>query len=394
MAEPTDRTEHAKMGEQAKAPTSSSAKTKTTSQEGPRRPAGSAEAVPAQRIYAARLLLLAVAVALVATLAGCKRSQQEKTSEAKTETTATSAAATSTAAKGDIPAPDNVAAPPADAEKTASGLASIVLKPGKGGDKPTERDTVKVHYTGWSKDGKMFDSSEKRGRPATFGVTRVIKGWTEGLQLMTEGEKRRFWIPAELAYGDTPRRPGAPSGQLTFDVELLEIKKAPPPPEVPEDVKAPPATATKTKSGLAYRVLTKGDGTDHPTKEDRVRVHYTGWTPDGKMFDSSIVRERPATFKLTGVIPGWTEGLQLMTKGEKARFWIPADLAYGDKPTRPGAPSGPLVFDVELLTIMKAPKSPHGASMPAHPGVGAKVPQTSKATKSVGSVKATPKPTQ
>src|SRR5690606_11800581 len=98
----------------------------------------------------------------------------------------------------DIPAPADVAAPPADAEKTESGLASKVLAAGKGNVKPGESDTVKVHYTGWTTDGKMFDSSVKRGEPAEFPLNRVIPGWTEGLQLMVEGEKRRFWIPKEL----------------------------------------------------------------------------------------------------------------------------------------------------------------------------------------------------
>ena len=76
----------------------------------------------------------------------------------------------------------------------------------------------------------MFDSSVTRGQPATFPLNRVIKGWTEGLQLMSPGDKFRFWIPAELAYGATPSRPGAPAGQLTFDVELLKIMPAQPAP--------------------------------------------------------------------------------------------------------------------------------------------------------------------
>ena len=70
----------------------------------------------------------------------------------------------------------------------------------------------------------MFDSSLLREHPATFGVGQVIKGWTEGLQLMKVGAKYRLWIPGDLAYGETPARPGAPAGQLTFDVELLEVK--------------------------------------------------------------------------------------------------------------------------------------------------------------------------
>ena len=77
----------------------------------------------------------------------------------------------------------------------------------------------------------MFDSSVRRGTPSEFPLNRVIPGWTEGVQLMVEGETRRFWIPAAMAYGETPRRPGAPSGDLVFDVELIEI--LPPPAEYP-----------------------------------------------------------------------------------------------------------------------------------------------------------------
>jgi peptidylprolyl isomerase len=241
-----------------------------------------------------------------------------------------------------------VAAPPADAQTTASGLATKVLKPGTGTVHPGPTDKVRVDYTGWTTDGKMFDSSVQRGSPVKFPLDRVIKGWTEGLQLMVVGEKRRLWIPVELAYQN---RPGRPAGMLVFDVELLGITKTPDPPPVPEDVKAPPKTAKKTASGLAYRVLKKGTGKDHPTAQSTVQVHYSGWTTDGNMFDSSVTRGEPAEFPLGGVIPGWTEGVQLMTVGEKARFWIPGKLAYGDTPSRPGAPAGMLVFDIELLAI-------------------------------------------
>jgi peptidylprolyl isomerase len=247
-----------------------------------------------------------------------------------------------------IPAPSDVAAPPADATKNASGLVSKVLTPGTGKTHPTATDKVKVHYTGWTKNGQMFDSSVVRGEPITFPLNGVIPGWTEGVGLMVVGEKRRLWIPASLAYGERPRS-GAPGGDLVFDVELLDIEVAPKPPPVPEDVKAPPASAKKTASGLAYRVLTPGAGADHPGTTSNVTVNYSGWSPDGKMFDSSVTRGQPARFRLNNVIKGWTEGVALMTKGEKARFWIPGELAYGDKPTRPGVPSGMLVFDIELV---------------------------------------------
>jgi peptidylprolyl isomerase len=191
----------------------------------------------------------------------------------------------------------------------------------------------------------MFDSSVKRGSPATFPLNRVIPGWTEGLQLMVTGETRRFWIPQDLAYKG---RPGPPKGMLVFDVELLEVKEAPKPPEIPADVATPPKDAKRTASGLASKVLTAGTGKDKPSATSEVTVHYSGWTTDGKMFDSSVARGQPATFPLNGVIPGWTEGLQLMVVGEKRRFWIPKELAYNDKP---GRPAGMLVFDVELLGI-------------------------------------------
>ena len=248
-------------------------------------------------------------------------------------------------------APADVAAAPADAKTTASGLASKVLFKGKGSAHPGPRDRVTVQYTGWTPDGKVFDSSVSRGEPATFRLDAVIKGWTEGLQLMVKGEKRRFWIPADLAYGETPARRGAPAGALVFDVELLDFVNVPVPPQVPEDVEAPPKEAKRTASGLAYRFLKHGSGKAHPTSDSTVQVHYSGWTPDGKLFDSSVTRGQPATFPLDGVIKGWTEGLQLMVVGDKARFWIPGNLAYGDKPTRPGTPAGTLVFDVELLSI-------------------------------------------
>jgi len=248
-----------------------------------------------------------------------------------------------------IETPKDVNAVPSDAEATASGLVSRVLEAGSGSESPAAADTVTVHYSGWTTDGNLFDSSVQRGQPTSFPLNRVIKGWTEGLQLMVVGEKRRFWIPADLAYGENPGG-GRPGGLLVFDVELLGIEKASEPPKVPEDVAAVPANAEVRDSGLASRKLSDGTGSAHPTKQDMVTVHYSGWTTDGNLFDSSVLRGQPATFALSGVIAGWTEGVQLMVEGEKRRFWIPAKLAYGENP-QGGAPAGTLVFDVELIKI-------------------------------------------
>ena len=107
-----------------------------------------------------------------------------------------------------------------------SGLQYLVVKDGTGA-KPKASDTVKVHYKGTLTDGTEFDSSYQRGEPASFRVDQVIKGWTEGLQLMSEGSKWQLVIPASLAYGESGVGPIPPNSTLVFDVELLGIEKAP-----------------------------------------------------------------------------------------------------------------------------------------------------------------------
>jgi peptidylprolyl isomerase len=124
---------------------------------------------------------------------------------------------------GTVPPPPDVAAPPADAQRTPSGLASRMLRVGFGDVRPSPRSQALGTYTGWTPDGKMFDSSLRTGGPIVVSLDRVIPGWTEGLQLMVPGEKRRFWIPGHLAY-DNLDMPDAPKGMLVFDVELLEIR--------------------------------------------------------------------------------------------------------------------------------------------------------------------------
>ncbi len=241
-----------------------------------------------------------------------------------------------------LPAPPDLTDPPADAVKSKTGLITKVITPGSGTTKPADNDTVTVNYTGWLTDGKMFDSSYARGRASTFPLKNVIKGWSEGVQLMVVGEKRRMWIPDSLAYKGMANRP---QGTLVFDVELMSITEAP---KAPPDVAKAPADGQKTRSGLVSRILAPGTGSDHPKKNSTVTVHYTGWTTDGKMFDSSVSRGQAASFPLDQVIPGWTEGVQLMVVGEKRRLWIPERLAYDGQD---GKPKGMLVFDIELISI-------------------------------------------
>ncbi len=240
------------------------------------------------------------------------------------------------------PAPADVAAPPDDATKTSSGLYTKVIEPGTGTEHPGPTDTVVVLYTGWTAEGRAFDSSVLRNnRPSTFPLNTVLPGWSEGVQLMVKGETRRLWVPENLAFKGAP---GKPKGMLVFDIQLVDFKTSPT--AAPADVAKPPSDAECTKSGLCYKILREGTGDHHPTRFNQVTVQYTGWQTDGHMFDSSLVRGEPATFPLDKVIKGWTEGLQLMVEGEKMRLWIPEKLAYQGR-----EPKGMLVFDVELLKI-------------------------------------------
>jgi peptidylprolyl isomerase len=169
---------------------------------------------------------LAVVFVLLAAVTACRLKEEAPPPSSE--------AAGGAPALPDIPAPSDVAAPPADALKTASGLASKILRIGLGEIKPTLKSTVVVHYTGWTTDGKMFDTSTRPRRPGEgvepieFPMVRngrpsVIPGWMEVLQLMRQGEKRRVWIPGALAY-DNIDMPGAPKGMLVFEMELLQIR--------------------------------------------------------------------------------------------------------------------------------------------------------------------------
>jgi len=242
-------------------------------------------------------------------------------------------------------APEDLAAAPANAETLGEGIQSRVLSKGKGTTKPKNKDVVTFHFTAWAADGNVIDSTITRGRSIEIPLDRLPTELKAALSHMTELEKRRIWVSEALATKSLGR---GKKGHVVIDLELLKVVEGPKPVPAPADVASAPKDAEKTASGLASKVLKKGTGTEHPKSTSKVTVHYTGWTTDGTMFDSSVVRKSPATFPLSGVIKGWTEGVQLMVVGEKRRFWIPEELAYKG---RPGAPQGMLVFDVELISI-------------------------------------------
>tara|TARA_B100000900_G_scaffold408162_1_gene421999 strand:+ start:425 stop:1204 length:780 start_codon:yes stop_codon:yes gene_type:complete len=236
---------------------------------------------------------------------------------------------------------------------TESGLQYEITKKGTG-EQPQAGDKVTVHYTGFLTDSAKtkFDSSVDRGQPFTFklGKGQVIKGWDEGLALLSVGDNATFTIPSDLAYGE--RGAGGvipPNADLIFEVELISFET--PKPIVAFDV-AGKDTIT-TESGLKYIIIKKGEGVS-PYASQFVSVDYTGYLADGTIFDSSIDRGEPIVFPVGvgKVITGWDEGIMLLNTGAKARLIIPSDLGYGEQ----GAggiipPNATLVFDVELLEI-------------------------------------------
>lgn len=256
--------------------------------------------------------------------------------------------------------------PPADADRSASGLRSKVLEAGSGEQRPQREDKVRVNFSAWNARGKLVDGSDKRGGPQTFAVSGVIAGWSEALQAMRVGERRKLWIPDELVY---PGRPGFPRAMSVFEVELLEIEKGTPAPPAPANVAAAPREAVRTASGLVYQVVHDAPGIARPRAWDRVTLNHSGWTQDGASIESSQRNGRPSVFDVATVMPGWREALPRLSVGDRVRLWIPEALAYQG---RAGLPKGTVVFDLELLKIERRPEPPRAPADAAHVPADAK----------------------
>ncbi len=210
-------------------------------------------------------------------------------------------------------------------------------------------DADKAVYSVAAKSGKQLRQAldDVRRLGVTVSDDFVIQGFKDGLA-------------DKIALNDE----AAQAAMTAFSTELQALQKADAEKKSAENKAKGDAYlaefdkkegAQKTASGLRYKVVQEGDGKTKPTASDSVVVHYTGTLIDGTKFDSSVDRGQPAEFGVGGVIPGWTEALQLMSKGAKYQLVIPSDLAYG--PNGAGDKIGPnsvLVFDVELIDVKKA----------------------------------------
>ncbi len=246
-----------------------------------------------------------------------------------------------------------------------SDLIVVDLVEGDGEEVPAGA-TVTTHYVGvsWTNDGEEFDSSWDRGQPATFPLSGVIAGWTEGIPGMKVGGRRLLVIPPDQAYGASAPSPAiAANDTLVFVIDLVEVVPPPEPVtpgtdtfgvEVSGDAGTKPAITLpggEPPTELVVVDLIEGDGPEVPV-DATVTTDYVGvsWTNDGEEFDSSWDRGQPATFPLSGVIEGWTVGIPGMRAGGRRLLIIPPDQAYGASAPSPAiAANDTLVFVIDLV---------------------------------------------
>lgn len=241
-----------------------------------------------------------------------------------------------------------------EVKTTTSGLKYCVLKAGTGDQHPAAVDTVKVHYSGWLENGTLFDSSVKRGEPISFPLNGVIKGWTEGVQLMTPGSRYKLIIPGDLAYGaNPPPGSGIPvDATLVFEIELLEIVTA------PKYQALNAEKAKKLESGIRYEILAEGAG-NLATAADGVEVKFGCWNTKGEPVVSWVSNgPQPAPLKgLCSKIPldFLKEVVPLLKSGGKLICEVPAALCFKSRAMNNLPADSTSVWMIELVKINSLP---------------------------------------
>ena len=350
----------------------------------PRRAPGGASARPRPL-----LLVLLVVMALAAACGSDDPTLSDPTEDAGADDTAAGSATTDDPADdgtSDDAAEDTAAAVSTDAHgvevtgdldakpaitlpdgEPPTELVVVDLVEGDGEEVPAGA-TVTTHYVGvsWTNDGAEFDSSWDRGEPATFPLSGVIAGWTDGIPGMKVGGRRMLIIPPDQAYGASAPSPAiAANDTLVFVIDMVEVVPPPEPitpstdtqgVEVSGDLDTKPEITLPDGEPPAELVvvdLVEGDG-EEVGFEATVTTDYVGvsWTNGGEEFDSSWDRGEPATFPLSGVIQGWSQGIPGMKVGGRRLLIIPPDQAYGASAPSPAiAANDTLVFVIDLVAI-------------------------------------------
>jgi len=226
------------------------------------------------------------------------------------------------------------------------------VREGKG-ERPKPGDVLELDYSLWSKDGRLLDTSFRRGARISGKLDQLKLPFLKEIPpLLRPGGVCLCEVPKALGFGDdVPQQFGdlGPDGVTIWEIELSAVHEP-----LPTPAFAMPAEdeLRRTPRGLGYQVLRAGQG-EPPSPWQTVTVHYAGWKADGTLFDSSYERGVPLTTRLDGVILGWHLGLQMMKPGAVYKFVFPPELAYGERGDPSGriGPDETLLFQVELLRV-------------------------------------------
>jgi FKBP-type peptidyl-prolyl cis-trans isomerase len=229
-----------------------------------------------------------------------------------------------------------------------SGLKYEVIKEGNG-NPPAEGEFFELKYALWNKDGILVSCDLSHvDQPLMQSIkTSPMPLFGEAIPLLKPGSRYRFEAPSKLCYGGGFFSPFLPPNSVTiWELEVVSVLRP------PVFSMSPKEKIKTTESGLQYEVIEEGKG-ESPLATSQVSVEYAGWLTDGKLFDSSFQRGKPATFEVGKVIKGWSEGLALMKEGSVYKFTIPPKLGYADQKLQTIPANSTLVFWVRLVEVLK-----------------------------------------
>ena len=244
------------------------------------------------------------------------------------------------------PGAQELAAPPAGAILLPSGISTVLLRAGKGKDSPRPQDWIGFFAIGRRSDGTIVQNTFASPEPIRMQMNRLIPAWQAAFAAMVPGEQRRFWFPAALA----PKSPTTGAQEaLVFDLELVGVTKMADP---PSSLKAPDPKAKQVGLGSWTLTVKPGTAGAKATRLDAALLNFTVWNDRGETLSTSVLDGRPTLFPLDRVMTSFADCVVGMTVGEVRRCWISAAQNKGF----PNAPSGALIFDLELLNLADAAK--------------------------------------
>lgn len=244
------------------------------------------------------------------------------------------------------PSAQDLAAPPASAAKLPSGMSTVQLRAGTGKISPRPQDWIAFFAVGRRTDGTVVQNTFASPDPIRMQMSRLIPAWQTAFAAMVAGEQRRFWFPAELA----PKNPKTGAQEaLVFDLELVAVLKMADPPTA---LKAPDPKASQVGLGSWTLTMKAGKGGPKATRSDAALLNFTLWNDVGHTLSTSTLDGRPTLFPLDRVMTAFADCVEGMTVGEVRRCWISAARNDGF----PAAPTGALIFELELLNLADAAK--------------------------------------